>query len=223
MNSRKPVIIILIALLVAAGGGYWMLQNSRPSSPGAEPLTSAVPSPSAEAPTTQPTPTAGRPVVILEEFGDYQCPPCGNLHPTLTIIKKEYGDRLRFVFHHFPLRQIHANAQAAAEAAVAAGGQGKFWEMHNLLYENQSAWSESPDMLSITTNFARSIRLDPDRFVADLRSVSTASTIASDLEQGMRRGVDSTPTLFINGEKLPFEKYGPISLRQEIDRRLASN
>jgi protein-disulfide isomerase len=222
MNSRKPVIIILVALLAAAGSGYWMLQNSGQNSPasGSPTPESAVP---AATPTIELPPGTGRGVVVLEEFGDYQCPPCGNLHPTLTTIKKEYGDRLRFIFHHFPLRQIHANAQAAAEAAVAAGSQNKLWEMHNLLYENQTAWSESPDMQSVTSNFARSIGLDLNRFLADTRSTRTASTIATDVEQGMRRGVDSTPTLFINGEKIPFESYDAAGLRREIDRRMASN
>ena len=215
MNSRTPVFIILAVLLIAAGGGFWMLRNNQPEAPGA-----AVPA--GPTTTTQPAPNTGRSVVILEEFGDYQCPPCGNIHPALTTIKKEYGDRIRFIFHHFPLRQMHANAQAAAEAAVAAGFQGKFWEMHNLLYENQSAWSESTDMQAVTTNFGRSIGLDLNQFLADQRSARVASTIASDVEQGMRRGVDSTPTLFINGEKIPFENYGPASLREEIDRRLAS-
>ena len=112
---------------------------------------------------------------------------------------------------------------ASARSALAAGSQNKFWEMHNLLYENQTAWSESPDMQSVTSNFARSIGLDLNRFLADTRSTRTASTIATDVEQGMRRGVDSTPTLFINGEKIPFESYDAAGLRREIDRRMASN
>jgi len=110
----------------------------------------------------------------------------------------------------------------AAEAAIAAGAQNKFWEMHNLLYENQKAWSELPDLQPVVTSFARTVGLDVNRFLADMRSPRTASTIASDVEQGMRRGVDSTPTIFIDGEKIPYENYGPTALRQEIDRRLTT-
>jgi len=221
-----PVIIILVVLLAAAGGGFWMLQNSRSGGGGSDPVATT-PSPEITLPspttTSLQSSTALRKVATLEEFGDYQCPPCGNLHPIVTAIKKDYGERLRFVFHHFPLRQIHANAQAAAEAAVAAGNQNKFWEMHNLLYEDQSGWSEAPDMQPVITGFARAIGLDLNRFISDARSAATASTIATDIEQGMRLGVDSTPTIFINGEKIPYESYDAAGLRREIDRRISSN
>ncbi|MFM8394169.1 MAG: DsbA family protein [Acidobacteriota bacterium] len=219
MNRRMPLIIILGVLIIAAGGGYWMYQNARSTN-----QTATTSSPETAPPPTATTASspAPRSVVVIEEFGDYQCPPCGNLHPHLTAIKKDYGDRVRFVFHHFPLTTIHANANMAAEAAIAAGAQNKFWEMHNLLYENQKAWSELPDLQPVVTSFARTVGLDVNRFLADMRSPRTASTIASDVEQGMRRGVDSTPTIFIDGEKIPYENYGPTALRQEIDRRLTT-
>ena len=218
MNRRIPLIIILAVLIIAAAGGYWMYQNARSGNqtPQTTTTTEIAPPPTANAPTN----TEPRAVVVIEEFGDYQCPPCGNLHPHMTAIKKDYGERIRFVFHHFPLTTIHANASMAAEAAVAAGYQGKFWEMHNLLYDNQKAWSEVPDLQPVVTSFARTIGLDLNRFLTDMKSPRTASTIASDVDQAMRRGVDSTPTIFIDGEKIPYESYGPTSLRQEIDRRL---
>jgi protein-disulfide isomerase len=227
MNRRLPIIIILGVLVLALGGGYWLYQGSR--STGTSTETSGAPAlpPPPGAPSTAgndyATPPPGRSVVTIEEFGDYQCPPCGSLHPTLTTIKKEYGDRVRFEFHHFPLIQIHANAHAAASAAVAAGFQGKFWEMHNLLYENQATWSEIPDLQPVAVSFARSIGLDVQRFLTDMKGTRVVSTIATDVEQGMRRGVDSTPTLFINGEKIPFENYAPENLRREVNRRLAAN
>ena len=222
MNRRLPIIIISAVLLIAAAGGYWLYQNSRQAAsqtsdtaatPGTLPLSS---------PELAITPQA-RQVVTIEEFGDYQCPPCGNLHPILTSTKKEFGDKVRFVFHHFPLIQIHPNASPAASAAVAAGFQGKFWEMHNLLYENQATWSEVPDIQPLLVSFARTAGLDVDRFVADLKSARTASVIASDVEQGINRGVNSTPTLIINGDKIPFESYTAEKLREEVNRRLATN
>lgn len=229
MNRRLPVIIILGVLVLALGGGYWMYQNSRPAGTSTETSQTTAPPPPASSPATGPagndfaTPPPGRSVVTIEEFGDYQCPPCGNLHPTLTAIKKEYGERVRFEFRHFPLTQIHANAHAAAAAAVAAGYQGSFWEMHNLLYENQATWSEASDFQPVAVAFARSIGLDMQRFLTDLKGTRVVSAIANDVEQGMRRGVDSTPTIFINGEKIPFEQYAPENLRREINRRLAVN
>ena len=221
MNRRLPVIIILSVLALATFGGYLMYQNSRQAT--APPDTATTPgSLPSSSPAFSITPQV-RQVVTIEEFGDYQCPPCGNLHPVVTSIKKEFGDKVRFVFHHFPLIQIHPNASPAASAAVAAGFQGKFWEMHNLLYENQAAWSEVPDIQPVLVSFARSAGLDVDRFVADLKSARTASVIASDVEQGVNRGVNSTPTLIINGDKIPFENYSQEKLREEINRRLATN
>lgn len=221
MNSRMPLIIILAVLIIAAGGGYWMYQNGL-SGNQRQPQTSSTDATSATSPSNDSAMPEQRSAIVIEEFGDYQCPPCGNLHPLITGIKKDYGNRIRFVFHHFPLTNIHANANPAAQAAVAAGYQNKFWEMHNLLYDNQKAWSDVPDLTPVVTSFARTIGLDVDRFLSDMKSPRTASTIASDVEQAMRRGVDSTPTLFINGEKIPYENYGSESLRQEIDRRLTT-
>ena len=215
MNRQLPLLIILIVLLVAAGAGFWFYRTSRPETPStAMPAATVAPPPA--------NGSAPRSVVTIEEYGDYQCPPCGMLHPELTKLKQEYGERIRFVFHHFPLTQIHKNAQAAALAAVAAGYQGRFWEMHNLLYENQPGWSEAPDLLPIVSNFARQLGLDIDRFVDDMGSARAAAVVASDFQQGIARGVNATPTLIINGQIIPTENMAPDKLRQEINRQLGA-
>ena len=227
MNRRMPLVIILIVLLIAAGGGVWLYQSSQRSSDQtiAPPVSTTGEAPSSAtpplaSPTSTPGPVEKRSVVTLEEFGDYQCPPCGQLHPDLNILKKEYGQRLRFVYRHFPLTQIHANAQPAALAAVAASYQGSFWEMHNLLYQNQSTWSGLADAVPQFINYARQSGLDIPRFLNDMQSARAFAVISADQREGASRNVTGTPTLIINGETLPFESYSLDQLRREIDRRL---
>ena len=219
MNTRLPIIIILIVLLFALGGGYWLYQNQSSRSD-----SSASPKPTATvetaATTTPTTATPGRSTVTIEEFGDYQCPPCGNVHPSLKKIKAEYGDRIRFVFHHFPLTKIHANAQPAALAAVAAGFQGRFWEMHDELYSSQEAWSEVPDMTPHLLSLARKLNLDVTRFIADMTSPRALAVVISDQQQGLARGVNSTPTIIINGNQVAVENFTYEKLREQVDREI---
>ncbi len=212
MRRYLPFAIIAAVLLVALGAGFWMLRSTRPQT--STTLPSGADSSSA------PTPGSGRATVTLVEFGDYQCPPCGNLHPEIKKIKAEYGERLRFVFHHLPLTSIHKNALAASLAATAAGLQNRFVEMHNLLYENQSAWSEEADPRPIFISYARRIGLDVDRFLRDLGGDKAKSLVASDLQVAQSLGVDSTPTLFINGRLVPNESISGEGLRREINRAL---
>src|SRR5437773_2546786 len=108
--------------------------------------------------------------VVLEEYGDYQCPPCGLLYPELKKIEAEYGNQVQIVFHHFPLMKIHKNALMAAHAAEAARNQNKFWEMHDRLYRNQKEWSELADPKAVFDSYARQLNLNLDRFDSDLQS-----------------------------------------------------
>src|SRR3954465_11147088 len=139
-NNTKPVIVIVIAVALAAGiAVYW----SRPSSasvPGSKTDTSSAVSPGgghirgkASAPVT------------LVEFGDYECPSCGYYYPMVEELLRRYPDKVKLEFHHYPLIQMHAHALAAAMAAEAAGDQGKYWEMHDLLYKNQAQWARNPN------------------------------------------------------------------------------
>ncbi len=160
---------------------------------------------------------------VLVEYGDYECPYSRQAFRAIERVERQLNGGVRFAFRHFPLTDIHPHALAAATAAEAAALQDRFWEMHNLLYENQATWSEIPDLQPVAVSFARSIGLDVQRFLTDMKGTRVVSTIATDVEQGMRRGVDSTPTLFINGEKIPFENYAPENLRREVNRRLAAN
>ncbi|QQS47063.1 MAG: thioredoxin domain-containing protein [Acidobacteriota bacterium] len=211
MKRYLPFIIIAIAVAGALAAGFWFYQTQAPEETTAK-LTGD--------PFPEGYDNRSKGVVVVEEFGDYQCPPCGSLHPEMKKIKAEYGDRIRFIFRHFPLSQIHANARAAANAAVAAGKQGKFWEMHNLLYENQSAWSEAPDLTPIAVNFARQLGLDIARFAQDMNGNAVSAEVFGDYQRGISMGVTGTPTIFLDGQQLTNEQMTPEKLREEINKRL---
>lgn len=142
--------------------------------------------------------------VVLIEYGDYQCPSCGAAYPNLNTIMKEYGDDVTFVFRNFPLTTIHPNALAAAATAEAAGLQGKFWEMHDKLYENKDDWSSANtnQRTSLFNGYASSLGLDSAKFTADLTSTRVKQKIDFDMALGKSVGTSATPTFFLNGEKL---------------------
>ena len=158
--------------------------------------------------------------VILEEYGDYQCPPCGMLFPVLKNIEHEYGDQLRVVFHHFPLMRIHKNAMIAAQAAEAARNQGKFQQMHDRLYGTQNAWSELADARPAFIEYARQLGLNVERFSGDMDSPAVQQRISSDMQKGSSVGVTGTPTVFIEGQMLRYEATTPEGLRQGINYML---
>ena len=134
--------------------------------------------------------------IELVEYGDYQCPYCGEAYPEIKALQKKMGKNLKFVFRNFPLTQMHENAKNAALAAEAAGAQGKFWEMHNMLYENQNSLKEEN-----LVSYAEKIGLDVDRFKNDLQNKTFISKVEGDFEGGMKSGVNSTPSFYVNGEK----------------------
>lgn len=142
--------------------------------------------------------------VVLVEYGDFQCPSCGGAHPQVKTVMEEYGDDVLFVFRNFPLTTIHPNARAAAAAAEAAGLQNKYWEMHNLLFENQSAWSSlnGQDRTDVFIGYAESIGLDTDQFVTDMSAESVNQKISFDQAISKELGLNSTPTFILNGEQL---------------------
>jgi len=134
--------------------------------------------------------------VTLVEYGDFECPHCGEAYPILKSIQAHLGDQLRFVYRHFPLTQSHPHAQMAAEAAEAASEQGKFWEMHSLLFENQDRFS-----LDTFVELAARLGIDPDWFQQALEDGRFAGRVIADFNTGVRSGVNGTPTFFINGER----------------------
>ena len=140
--------------------------------------------------------------VTLVEYSDFQCPACGAYYPMLKKLREEFGDKIAFAYRHFPLYQIHANAGVAARAAEAAGKQGKFWEMHDVIFETQEFWSFEHDAKEIFIRYAGSLGLNEEQFKKDIDSDEVKAEVQSDLESGIRSRVNSTPTFFLNGEKI---------------------
>jgi protein-disulfide isomerase len=151
----------------------------------------------------------------LEEFGDFQCPPCAIVAAGLVGIEKDFGPQLRVIFRNFPL-EMHNHAAEAARAAEAAGLQGKFWEMHELLYRNQIEWSKETNVKPVFASYAQTLGLDVPRFEKDSESDEVKSRINADRERGTSLGVTSTPTFFLNGRSLPPTSINEKAMRAAI-------
>ena len=139
--------------------------------------------------------------LTIVEYSDYQCPACAYFHPIVEKLKDKYGDQIEFEMKYFPLNS-HQYAALAARAAQAAKNQGKFYEMHSLLFENQDRWSGSGSPSSIFVNFARELELDVSKFKDDLNAAETQKTVMKQRNEGRAAGVNATPTFFIEGQKV---------------------
>lgn len=147
--------------------------------------------------------------VTMIEYGDYQCPACAKISPTFDSVENQYKNQVQFIFRNFPLTTIHQNAKAAAAAAEAAGKQGKFWEMHSLLYEKQDSWSElnETDRMNFFVDQAKSLGLNTDKFKTDMASSSIAKKIDYDTALGQKTGVQGTPSFYLNGKQLTYDQF----------------
>lgn len=143
----------------------------------------------------------GAPVTI-EIFNDYQCPACGSMNEELKKVEAKYPNQVRFVFRNYPLTRMHSNAHPAARAAEAAGLQGKFREMINLLYARRDQWSNEKDPVLTFVSYAQGLGLNAERFTDDMASELVAERISLDMKRAEFLGVKGTPTLFVNGMKL---------------------
>jgi len=231
MKRLLPFLIILLVLGVAIGSVVYMKQAS--TSLSSHP--SVVPPPSqTSTSTTPPTDASNVPPgatppwilgpanapVVLEEFGDFECPPCGMLHPILLQMHKEFPDQVQIIFREFPLTPNHRHALNAANASEAAGMQGKFWEMHDLIYETQKSWHEVFSSKPIFEDYAKKIGLDVERFKQDVDSDHVARRVTADGVRGRAMGVKGTPTVFLNGQEVPFEDLPADKLREHIKAAL---
>ena len=256
MRRSLPFVIIVAVLLLGLGGGLMLFKWKRQQQPSETspiiPIVETTPEPSVappelpnatlatetqettvatETPVTATTPEpihirgGAKAAVTLEEYGDFQCAPCGRLYPVLKAAEHDYGDRLRVVFRHMPL-QRHEHAPLAARAAEAAGLQGRFWEMHDLLFENSTRWTKGIDTVGpdaphsrrqdsnilamdlevrdVFFRYAEILKLDVERFKRDLDSEAVRARVESDHERGAGLGIDRTPTLYINGHHYAF-------------------
>lgn len=148
--------------------------------------------------------------VTLVEYGDFQCPGCGAAYPFVKTLSEKYKGQLAFVFRNFPLTNLHPNARAAAAAAETAGLMGKYWEMHNILYENQDEWSSASadSRTNIYARYADQIGLDKKAFLAKLDNTSVVSKkINFDMALGRKLNINGTPTFYLDGAKLTENQY----------------
>jgi protein-disulfide isomerase len=234
MKRILPFILILVVLGTALGSAWYFtrpVQDPTTSTPAPAPQTSAQNKPAA--PTPQPAINKGIPGAVpahvlgpanapvqLEEFGDFECPPCGMFHPILEQMHEEFGDRLAITFREFPLVPTHQHALAAASAAEAAGIQGKFWPMHDLIYERQKDWKGLFDVRPVFEGYAKEVGLDVERYKRDIGGDLVAQRIFQDGKRGHSLGVKGTPTVFINGREVSFENLAADKLRLVIQKEL---
>jgi protein-disulfide isomerase len=190
----KPIIVIVLAVGVAAGAAVFLSRGTD--------------KPAENSPTASHVDIKGGHIrgpenapVTLVEFGDYECPSCGAYHPFVKEILTRYPDKVRLEFHHFPLVGVHANAMLGAMAAEAAGEQGKFWEMHDALFENQPMWGESRNPEPVLISIASRIGLDVNRFMQQLRNPALQDRILKDVTKGNELKIEETPTFFVNGDR----------------------
>ena len=210
MRRYLPFLIVVTVALVTFGGGFALYRAKKLAAPTA-PTSGPASGIHIRGPKNAP--------VTIEEFGDFQCPPCSGMATLLKKIEGEYGERLRVIFHHFPLVN-HVHARAAAAAAEAAHLQGKFWEMHDLLYREQATWSKAEDVPASFNGYAGSIGLDVERFKKDRLDPKVVERVEADQKLGASRGVTSTPTLFVNGAFLAPDQLNEPGLHKAIDAAL---
>ncbi|OGY31122.1 MAG: hypothetical protein A3C02_01040 [Candidatus Andersenbacteria bacterium RIFCSPHIGHO2_02_FULL_45_11] len=211
-SDAKFIIGVLVVTIIVIGGGAYI--TSKKTTPT---TSKTVPESLMQNLVREDSPTIGKKdaKVTVVEFGDFQCPACGTLHPVLKEVKKKYADAsVRFVFRQFPLPQ-HENALLAAKASLAAQKQEKFWEYHDALFEHQTNL-KADDFIT----YAKSIGLDVEKFTQDLKASTVADAVQRDRADGNALGVRSTPTLFINDIQYT-GKYSVADLSAVIEAELA--
>jgi protein-disulfide isomerase len=263
MRRYLPLAIIGAVFLIAIGGGLMLFRWKQPTSAPTAPIPPIVPvvpatpaasvtpgvpaspvpraTPGAESASLHVRGAADAPVT-LEEFGDFQCAPCATLFTVLEKVEEDYGERLRVVFRHKPLRN-HEHAALAARAAEAAGLQGRFWEMHDLLFQNSLRWTKgvetvgpeaSPsrrleskilameiEVRDVFASYAARLQLDVERFKKDIDSDEVKARVEADRAHGDALGIDRTPTVYLNGRRLVFSASRTVEgLHAEIDAEL---
>jgi protein-disulfide isomerase len=216
MKRYAPFLIVTLVGLITLASGMRLYRAKRGAAP---PLKDA----STVKEVGEALHVRGNPkaAVTIEEFGDFECPPCGKLSGVIRAFEQEYGSKLKMVFRNFPL-EVHRHARDAALAAEAAGLQNKFWEMHDLLYREQAVWSKAPDARALFNAYAGTLGLDLERFKADLGSQTVNDQLAADRKHGTALGVTSTPTIFINDRAVPPDSLEPTRLHGVVEAAVNS-
>ena len=228
-NSGLPLIIIVLVLagVVGAGAYFYNSAKSGNTNSNANRTTANTGKPTSAIPANAPiganppnmlgSPTAA---VTVEEFADFQCGSCAAVHPVMKEVQSIYGSKIKLIFRNYPL-QMHEKAYDAAVAAEAAGIQGKFWAMQDQLFNNQQTWSSpSSNHKQLWAEYAQKIGLDVAQWQNDVAGMAAKSRVDQDMNRGKALNVSSTPSVYINGEPVPFPDVNVASLRRIIDAKL---
>ena len=197
-STSKPIAIVAIGAVVALGLAVSMSRVGEE-----EPTVAATGSTALVTADANHVTGPESASVTLIEFGDFQCPTCGAFHPVLKALLARFPDDLKLEFHHMPLVSIHPNAMPGAMAAEAAGIQGRFWEMNDLLFQNQQAWSLLANPESAFTAYAESLALDMDQFARDMRSEQVQDRILTDVRLSQAENLEGTPSFYVNDKSIP--------------------
>ena len=225
--GNTPLIIIFAVLLAALIGGWWFY-NSSSAKPAVKSNTNSANTKAASDTSYLSAPVGATPpnmlgsptaAVTVEEFADYQCPTCALQHPKMRELTGLYGNRIKFIYRNFPL-PMHKNGYEAAVAAEAAGLQGKLWAMQEQLFTNQQTWSNSNEARKIFEEYAQKIGLDLAQFQNDMAGLPAKNRVNADLERAKGLGINGTPTIYINGNKLMPEQTEVSAMRQLIDAEM---
>lgn len=198
MDTQKRIIIWGSALLVVGITTIGIWSAIKGDSPVTLPGNGRI---AEEVTSSDWTKGATDPKVSIVEYSDFQCPACASYYPLIEKAVLEYSDRLSFTYRHFPLPQ-HKNALAASYASEAAGKQGKFWEMHAMIFERQSKWSESYTAAQIFEEYAKELNVDLTQYKKDVSSSETKENVSHDKKTGIASSIESTPSFFLNGKKM---------------------
>jgi|GEM_PF-132285 len=201
----------IIAVIIVIFGGILLFNNHKANAPS-----------SSSSMATNHVEGEGNTGITLVEYGDYQCPYCGQFYPIVKAVQEKYNTQIHFQFRNLPLLQVHQNAFAAARAAEAADMQGKFWQMHDMLYENQNSWAQSSTPENAFAQYAGQLGLDVNKFKQDAASSKVNDVINADIAAFLKTGNDeSTPTFFLDGKKIQ-PGYSVQEFSKIIDAQIAS-
>jgi protein-disulfide isomerase len=214
MKRLIPIVIILVVLASALAFTLWPRRSSETSVTAATASVPSTPGPGADPPHVRGPETAS---VVLEEFGDFECPACAKFQPVWKSLEPEYGKKIRVIFRHFPL-PLHKRALMGAYAAEAAGLQGKFWEMHDKLFENREQWSKSTEAeaLTLIESFAKDLGMDVEKFKLDRQSDPVRNRVKLDFQRGKSLKIKATPTLYLNGTEVPYSQLKTVAEFRKI-------
>ena len=216
MKRYLPFVIVVVVALATFGSGAMLYRAKLPQLKNISESQRLAAKGGAESVHIRGNPDAP---VTLEEFGDFQCPPCGQFAGSVNELLKEYDSRLRLIFRNFPL-SAHEHAREAALAAEAAGFQGKFWEMYDTLYREQAVWSKAPNARELFGSYAGTIGVNLDQFKKDVDSDKARERVDSDQALADSLGIKVTPTLFINNRPVDQRDKNPEGIRAEINAAL---